>query len=404
MMFWRCMALLMGGLERVFSCSLAAGMQPFVMWMDARAGSTWEMSMLNSHARLVALGESLTTATSLELCQFFQGGKGRGYRGDVANGVDGATIEARGYKVRLQCESRQRGGVRAAASVWSKCAGPESPQFGTMYAFWRQHKFKVICAVRANSVDRAISLLAKTDVANRLRGCNRVAGKLCGAPTNVSVTLDPRQTLTLARASREHYETMRLVCGDEAAPKRRLETFVLEYDDVLKDAPATFKKVLDFLGVDSSVSLRSNINAQERGLIKVVNAKDVARIFMGTRLEPDARQSPSLAHTFPDLDSDNLKPKTCIRYRTNAAPVTLRDRTDWHKLDDLDSKNCSWVSNWLPARCSIKGHDRIFAFEACQCSCSLVLQNQLIQLPHHRRGGSGNKGGALMKTAYHHSY
>mmetsp|Transcript_22785 Transcript_22785/g.73290 ORF Transcript_22785/g.73290 Transcript_22785/m.73290 type:complete len:164 (+) Transcript_22785:126-617(+) len=163
---------------------------------------------------------------------------------------------------------------------------------------------------------------------------------------------------------------------------------MLEYDDVLENTTRALGRVLAFLDADreplTSDFLKIGVT-RERGGVRLANARDLADTFRGTEFENDARRAPVLAPGFAEIDALLLKPTSCFG---------VADRPNWHKLGD-PAKTCAWVANWLPNRCTVKGHDRSWAYDACACACSLVLQTNRLR---GRLGVAPTRSGAEGRT------
>lgn len=350
------------------------------MWMDERVGSTWEIDLLNSHPEIVAIGEALQASSWHESCSFYKGHASKGYSGDSKKT---GKIRARGYKVKMfgclparHTTELELIALNRSGSVVPPCVGPHS-RYADLYKLWKNVGARVVCAVRQNAVERALSIMIKDSFAKTMpkncRMANYKEGSQCLSHlSRVSLKLDVHRAFELASYSHHQYELALTLCSST------LPALVVEYDDVLRDPTRALNPVLEFLGVPRA-NLSSNVVKIAETGVHVTNAEQLAAAFKSTRLEAFARRADLLRPFFHDDYTPSSQQPTVAP--TPCTYATLADSLSWHKRGS-SSFTCEWVQRMLPKRCAVKGEDASLAFDACLCACA-PYEAERFNLTHH---------------------
>jgi hypothetical protein len=242
-------------------CSAREGSVPFVMWMPGRTGSTWVQEALNSHPEITMLGEVFNNGSTTlveRMCGFYGSPIGRRVR------------RVRGFKQKFfQCNSdlhdklcayrKQPLAMRALESCLRPAAVPPPPGMAfdagwnvstRSYSVYSATATRVICSLRRNSLDRALSkgvqlaLFRKCGVSNAVteteRSCLRDLQK-------EGVTVDVPRVLKLVQEAEMAAAYNAAVCEAQA---RFSPVFFLWYEELLAHPQAIFEELQLFLGVE----------------------------------------------------------------------------------------------------------------------------------------------------------
>jgi hypothetical protein len=254
---------------------------PFIMWMSERTGSSWTTSLLSQHPNIVAFGEEYNSADVGTLQSALHGTTPR-----MAQAISSKPNATRfGFKIKFfpschlgTCQQSERSSVLAS------------------------HNVSVICLLRHNSFERAVSHYFLEEMVKR--GChpnvNAASGQKC-IPITLTVDPDRLYNSTVQRARMT--ERQRTACEMRAATT---PTFFLWYESLMNDVSREWARLQSFLGVPAVALPKGGpVKIVSRPLDEsILNWRDVLGRFSGTPFAHFIVESNEVSTKIDDEDDD----------------------------------------------------------------------------------------------------
>ena len=332
-----------------------ANATPFVMWITQRTGSTWALSLLNSHPEISMAGEVLNNCDS-EAC--FEG------MCDLLAGETGAYVpylrthggfqvaRTRGFKQKFlycnhkwhECEDYRGSGLNALELCTKPNLMPNSRNGRTINRF-SQHEAatsaamvdsvgaRVICSLRRSAMDLALSVLSHAILVRSCGGISNIQTDEDAAcwdriKREGRVQINAEDFAREVRAQESVIRWMREVCEARA---RKGPTFFLWYEDLESDFEKTVHDLQVFLQVTprSLTTTTRKVNHAAKEWIQ--NYAQLERAALEARITREGRVAQICTQPLGQFDALNSSELAAMaRFRVyDACPPPTPSAPPW---------------------------------------------------------------------------